>query len=80
MIDQQGPFTPYARLGTLAEAHSTIKVWKTQRTGIASVLIMDQHTMLLRTPKCHHPRKMNYRLVFAMGCPARRGELLLTPG
>lgn len=37
MIDQQGSLAPYARLGTLAEAHNTIKLWKTQRTAIASV-------------------------------------------
>ena len=46
------PVVLSARLGTPAETHNIINVWKLQGTVTASTLTVDQHAMLLKTP---HP-------------------------
>lgn len=50
MTNPVGPIAAYTRLGTHAEASSTVRVWKTKDTAIVLALAMDQRTMVSRVP------------------------------
>lgn len=68
----------YARLW-IPKVPNTIKAWKSWKTSIAQSLTMDSGVCCWE-PRAHHVWERQYLLEFAMGFPARMGELLHTQG